>query len=393
VSFVLNLKDKVEDVVERVNIDEIRGALERVIEGAQEKVAKRRPKTIADGFLEEISFNEKLYNHPLVGKAIKKGFTANLVQNLRKSEYYKKLNEKLNDVLKRGVNAEDLRNIEDLVNGLRGIAIEYIVKEISEAEQGLRHLHRPGCIAKSEARNLYFPGEYYTKETLSWLAYGFFSSIAIGDNLGIYSENDKLMFNLKQLAQIFGLKSKSKFKIESSMLGISKDEEDRPYATLLAFILWLAKKLSAERGEEVEIKALARSILDNLRVSTISLLFMPPQKEKWGTISLPRLDMFIDRWILNEESRAKIEALRDALQRFVVVARKTAERERRVKELENAIDLLMDSYEVLCKNLIEHGSLDFHAMRRLVDVIIDIATKYDIRAFLEPLGTVVGRPT
>jgi len=389
---VLNLKDKVEGVVEKASIDEIRGALERVIEGAQEKVAKRRPKTIADGFLEEISFNEKLYNHPLVGKAIKKGFTANLVQNLRKSEYYKKLNEKLNDVLKRGVNAEDLRNIEDLVNGLRSIAIEYIVKEISEAEQGLRHLHRPGCVAKSEARNLYFPGEYYTKETLSWLAYGFFSSITIGDNLGIYSENDKLMFNLKQLARRFEPKSKSKFKIESSMLEISEDEEDRPCATLLAFILWLAKKLGARREEEVEIKALAQSILDNLRVSTISLLFMPPQKEKWGTISLPRLDMFIDRWILNEESRAKIEALRDALKDFVAVARKTAERERKVKELENAIDLLMNSYEALCKNLIEHGSLDFYAMRRLVDVIIDIATKYDIRAFLGPLGTVVGRP-
>jgi hypothetical protein len=386
---MLNLKDKVEGVVERVSIDEIRDALERVIEGAQEKVAKRRPKTIADGFLEEISFNEKLYNHPLVGKAIKKGFTANLVQNLRKSEYYKKLNEKLNDVLKRGVNAEDLRNIEDLVNGLRSIAIEYIVKEISEAEQGLRHLHRPGCVAKSEARNLYFPGEYYTKETLSWLAYGFFSSIAIGDNLGIYSENDKLMFNLKQLAQRLG----SKFGIEPRRLGISEDEENRPYTTLLAFILWLAKRLDGGKEEEVEFKALAQSILDTLRVSTISLLFMPPEeKEKWGTVSLPRLDAFIDRWILNEESRAKIEAFRDSLKYFLDEARKAAKREGRTKELENAIDLLMNSYEALCKNLIEHGSLDFYAMRRLMDVMIDIATKYNIRAFMRPLGIIVDHP-
>jgi len=387
---MLNLKDKVEDVVERVNSDEIRGALERVIEGAQEKAAKRRSKTIADGFLEEISFNEKLYNHPLVGKAIKKGLVANLVQNLRKSEYYKKLNEKLNDVLERGVNAEDLRNIEDLVNGLRSIAIEYIVKEIGKAKQGLRHLHRPGCVAKSEARNLYFPGEHYTKETLSWLAYGFFSSITIGNNLGIYSENDKLMFDLKQLVQRF----ESKFEIEPSRLGISEDEKNRLYTTFLAFILWLAKKLSAGREEEeVEIKALAQSILDNLRVSTISLLFMPPEKEKWGTVSLPRLDVFIDRWILNEESRAKIEAFRDSLKDFVETARKTAKRERRTKELENAIDLLMNSYEALCKNLIEHGSLDFYAMRRLLDVMIDIATNYNIRAFMRPLGIIVDYPT
>jgi hypothetical protein len=119
---------------------------------------------------------------------------------------------------------------------------------------------------------------------------------------------------------------------------------------------------------------------------------MPPEKEKWGTISLPRLDVFIDRWILNEESRAKIEAFRDSLKYFVVTARKTAKRERRTKELENAIDLLMNSYEALCKNLIEHGSLDFYAMRRLMDVMIDIATKYNIRAFMRPLGIIVDYP-
>ncbi|MEG9194753.1 MAG: hypothetical protein V6S10_05465 [Candidatus Methanoglobus sp.] len=163
---MLNLKDKVEDIVERIRIDEIRSALERVIERAQEKVAKKRPKTIADVFLEEISFNEKLYSHSLVEKAIKKGFVANLSKNLRKSEYYKKLSERLNDVLKQGVKVEDLKNIEDLVNGLRSVAIEYIVEKIGEAEQGLRRFHRPSCIAKSEARNLYFPGEDYKKEVL-----------------------------------------------------------------------------------------------------------------------------------------------------------------------------------------------------------------------------------
>ena len=290
--------------------------------------------------------------------------------------------------MKRGVKVEDLKNIEDLVNCLRSVAIEYIAEKIGEAEQGLRHFHRPGCVAKSEARNLYFPGEDYKKETLSWLAYGFFSSVTIGDNLGIYSENDKLMFNLKQLAQRF----ESKSGIEPSRLGISRDEENRPYTTLLAFILWLAKRLDGGKEEEVEFKALAQSILDTLRVSTISLLFMPPEKEKWGTISLPRLDAFIDRWILNEESRAKIEAFRDSLKYFLDEARKAAKRERRTKELENAIDLLMNSYEALCKNLIEHGSLDFYAMRRLMDVMIDIATKYNIRAFMRPLGMIVDYP-
>jgi hypothetical protein len=382
---LLDLKNKIDDVVERTGIDEIRNALERVIERVQKNVAEEKPKTIADVFLkEELGFYRKLRGN-LVGKAIDIG---NLSGSVKRSECYKKLNERLNDVLKRGVKVEDLKNIEDLVNCLRSVAIEYIAEKIGEAEQGLRHFHRPGCVAKSEARNLYFPGEDYKKETLSWLAYGFFSSVTIGDNLGIYSENDKLMFNLKQLAQRF----ESKFGIEPRRLGISEDEENRPYTTLLAFILWLAKRLDGGKEEEVEFKALAQSILDTLRVSTISLLFMPPEKEKWGTVSLPRLDAFIDRWILNEESRAKIEAFRDSLKYFLDEARKAAKRERRTKELENAIDLLMNSYEALCKNLIEHGSLDFYAMRRLMDVMIDIATKYNIRAFMRPLGTIVDHP-
>lgn len=382
---MLDLKNKIDDVVERTDIDKIRNALERVIERVQKNVAEEKPKTIADVFLkEELGFYRKLRGN-LVGKAIDIG---NLSKSVKRSECYKKLNERLNDVLKRGVKVEDLKNIEDLVNCLRSVAIEYITEKIGEAEQGLRHFHRPGCVAKSEARNLYFPGEDYKKETLSWLAYGFFSSVTIGDNLGIYSEDDKLMFNLEQLAQRL---EKSKFGIEPSRLGISEYEENRPYATLLAFILWLAK-LGVRREEGEEIKAFAQSILDDLRVSAISLLFMPPEKEKWGTVSLPRLDVFIDRWILNEESRAKIEAFRDSLKYFLDEARKAAKREGRTKELENAIDLLMNSYEALCKNLIEHGSLDFYAMRRLMDVMIDIATKYNVRAFMRPLGIIVDHP-
>jgi hypothetical protein len=193
------------------------------------------------------------------------------------------------------------------------------------------------------------------------------------------------MLDLKQLAlQGFG----SRFRIEPRELKISRDEENCPYAALLAFLLWLVEELLST--DKAEIKALIESILNNLRVSTISLFFMPPEEEKWSTISLPRLDIFIDRWILSEESRAKIKALRDTLNNFIAAARRAAKREGKVREVENTIDLLMNNYEAFCRSLIEHGILDFYAMRRLMDVIIDVATKYDLRAYLRPLGSVVG---
>jgi len=382
-----SLKSKLEEVIEEISIDEVLRALEKAVEEKEEERIKKRTvkgksRTIVDSFLEELGFNRKLRNHPLTGKTIDVG---NLTQSIRRSEYYKKLNEKLSDISRRGARTEDLKEIKSLVDSLRNEAIEYIVKVASKAEQGLRHIHAPGSVAKSEGRNLYLPGEEYSTELLSRLASRVCGSITLGDSLGIFSENDKLMFELKQLAlQGFG----SKFKIEPRKLRISRDEENRPYSALLAFLLWLVEeRLSTEKAE---IKALIDSILNDLRTSTISLFFMPPQKEKWGTINLPRLDIFIDRWILSEESRAKIKSLRDALNNFATAARGAAEKEGKEGEVKNAIDLIMNNYEALCKNLIEHGTLDFYAMRRLMDVIIDVATKYDLRAYLRSLGSVVG---
>jgi mRNA-degrading endonuclease YafQ of YafQ-DinJ toxin-antitoxin module len=383
-----SLKDKLEEVIEEIRIDEIQKVLEKALEEKEEEQIKKRTakgklRTIADNFLEETGFNRKLRAHPLIGKAINMG---NLTQSIRRSEYYKKLNEKLSDISKRGARLEDLKEIKSLVDCLRNKAVEYVVEvEVSRAEQGLRHIHAPGSVAKSEGRNLYLPGEEYSRRLLNKLASRICSSIALGDSLGIFSENDKLMLDLKQLAlQGFG----SRFRIEPRELKISRDEENRPYAALLAFLLWLVEELLST--DKAEIKALIESILNNLRVSTISLFFMPPEEEKWSTISLPRLDIFIDRWILSEESRAKIKALRDTLNNFIAAARRAAKREGKVREVENTIDLLMNNYEAFCRSLIEHGILDFYAMRRLMDVIIDVATKYDLRAYLRPLGSVVG---
>jgi hypothetical protein len=368
-----NLKGQLEKVIEEVSSDEVRGALERIIERRPRKRAAKKPRSAAESLLDEINFDRRLRAHPLVGKTINQG---NLARSIKKSDHYRKLNEKLNEVLKRGSKVEDVIEIKNILDGLRSKAIDYIVEvEVSRAEQGLRRIHSPGSVAKSEGRNLYFPGEKYTEETLRWLASRVCSSITLGDSLGIYSENENLMSELEQLAvQMF----KSTFKIEPEELEISRDEANCPYASLLALVLWLAKEL---RTEEAEVKALAQSILSNLRTSVVTLFFMPPEKERWSTIGLPRLDVFIDRWILNEESRKKVEALRDELKRFITAVRKVAG-----MEAENAVDLLMSNYEALCRRLIEHGSLDFYAARRLVDVMVNLAAKYDLRMYLRPLG-------
>jgi hypothetical protein len=368
-------KDKLIKIVEEISVNEVLYTLENIIE--------EKPEYIIDNFLNRIGFDRKLRSHPIIDKIIRRGHLPHMRGHIKRSEDYKRLSKKLNEILKRQVNAEDVSEIKNLLEKLMEKAINYIVEEMAgNPEKGLRHIHAPGSVARDEGRNLYF-GEKYTKETLYRLASRVCDSIALGDNLGIYSEDEDLMLELKQLVY---RRFKSTFKIKPEDLGVSEDEANYPYTALLGLILWLAKRLLVE--EDVEIKALIQSILYDLKTSPITLFFVPKEAERWGVISLPRLDMFIDRWVLNEESKAKIETLKNELKNFIMTARRKAKRERKTREVENTISPLMSNYEAFCRRLIEHGDLDLYAIRRMIDIVVDLSTKYDLKIYLRPLGTI-----
>jgi hypothetical protein len=388
----INNRLLLEDIIKRFKTDEIQRALEYII--------KKRPKNVVEGFLEEVGFGKsgkRSCNHPLVGKAIDWGTFARKVKT---SESYNKLNRRLIEILERELKVEDIAEVSELLNDLRGQLIDYIItKEIRGAEKGLRHIHAPGSVARREGRNFYLPGEKYTDDTLCQLASRLLNSIALGDALGIYSESENLMLGLRQLAgQKFGSqKSESqkfgaKFRIEPKDLGINENEAIRPYAALLGLILWLMKELMVE--EELELKSLIQSILNELRVAPICIFFMPSErgrrgKERWSTIYLPRLDIFLDRWIFDEKARKEIENLRDGLKKFIAAAYRAARREKKMSEVENTIDILMDNYDAFCRRLMEHGSLDLYATRRMMDIIVDLATKYGLHMYLRPLGSIL----
>jgi hypothetical protein len=365
-------KSKLEKITEEVGINEIQSTLEVIIE--------EKPSNITESFLRGINFLGKLRIHPLIGKAIDLG---NIIRDVRRSEAYEKLNEKLVEILKKQVEKEDLVDIKNLLEDLRARAIDYIVKQTGKVEQGLRHIHAPSSVAREEGRNLYF-GERFTQEALYKLASRLCDSIALGEALGIYSEDEGFMLDLKQIAY---LDFKCSFKIELERLGVYEYEANHPYAVFLKFILWLMNKIDVE--EDFEKKRLVISILDRLKTSAISLFFMPPDREKWCTIVLPRLDIFIERFIQSKESRMRIETLTNGLHNFITVAIREARRKREGEKVRNIIDLLMNNYETFCRRLIEHGALDFYAIRNMMDIIVDLSTKYNLKLSLKPLGLLV----
>lgn len=360
------IKNKLATVCEKISVDEIEIMLK--------SFKKKETEDVVENFLQQIT--NKLRQHPIIASVVKP-YLPHAIRNLRKTEWYKKLTGK---ILKEEWTTQDLIEIKNCVDNLRNELIEYLTKLICDVKEGLRHIHAPGSVAATEGRNLYFFGEKYTQETLCRLAARVCSSIALGNYVGLYSEDDILMLSLKQLViQHF----KSSFKIDVKYINVYENEANRPYALLLGFIIWLSKKI-----EEEPLKPSIQPILEGFKKSSLILFYLPPQTEKWCTIGLPRLDSFINNWILDEGRRTKIEKLRGELNNFILNLKKRSKARTVGKEVEKDIEFIMNNYEAFCKTLIEEGMLDFYAMRRVIDVLIDLSGgNPDLRISLTTLGS------
>jgi hypothetical protein len=367
------LRDVVKSIIENITVEEIEHAIEEVI--------KERPSKPTDQFLIEIRFQNKIFTHPLLRKVVDLG---NLKLSITRSDSYKHLNDRLLDIIHRGKpEIADISEIQVVIAELIDTALNFIInKQACEAEKGLRNIHAPGSVAKTEALNLYFPGEKYTDEELSELALRLSSSIAIGENLGLFSENSKLMKELKQLSSQYFSKPYKIDKLKD--LDISVYESNYPFATLLGFLLWLAMKRDRTIGNERE---LLNSIINELKKSSIILYFIPGrEREKWKTIRIPNLDAFVNNWILDRNNRDSIQGFRKVINSIIIGVGKASKGR---AKLSNLMLVLMNYYESLCQRLIYYGDLDLYAMRRILDIIMEISAELDLRPDLHYISRII----
>jgi hypothetical protein len=366
------LKDALKNIIENITVKEIESTIEKII--------KEKPSNPAEEFIKRVRLQDKIGTHPLLRKVLDLG---NLAQSIKRSSSYNDLNRKLLDIIHRGKpEIADISEIQGIIVKLIDSALDFIVKQACEAEKGLRNIHLPGSVARTEALNLYFPGEKYTTEKLSELTLKLCNSIAIGKSLGLFSENLELMKELRQLSsQYFG----KPYKIDNlEDLDISEYESNYPFATLLGFLMWLAMKYDQTVGDERE---LLNSILNELKKSSIILYFIPGgEREKWGTISVPNLDAFINNWLLDRNNRNSIQDLRKSINSIINVVKK-AGKDR--TKLNNITQILMNYYEPLCQRLIYYGDLDLYAVRRILDIIIELSAEYELRPDLHYMSRIL----
>ncbi|MCR8453613.1 MAG: hypothetical protein NDP13_01315 [Crenarchaeota archaeon] len=373
-------------------LEEIKNAIEKVLEGKKKKSEespskeeKREDDKVVKSFLEKVNFRERVIQHPLVWKAIETGILKNASKRYEKSDAYKRIRNKLAEVLeKQRVEVKDLEELCNLLRELRDEVIDFIEERVSDVKEGLRYIHAPGSVAKSKARNLYF-GERFTTDDLYKLALRLCSSIAFGDSIGIYSEDEEFMRYMKQFVGDFQLGLSSvieKEKLEE--IGIQEHDTDHPYVVLLKFIMWLRKHIDVE--EDPERREICLSILDMLPSTTINMFFMPGKEiEKWCTIFIPRLDFFINNWIQRDKRRENLDAFVKSIDNLIKDALRESKKKKEGEKARNSIDILMNNYEILCRRLIEYGIPDFYALRNIMDIVVDLSTRYGIRFRFESL--------
>ena len=186
---VRKLRQNLNMIFRSIQVEEIISTLDSL----RESIKRDRGK-VTNEFLRRIRFGSGLCMHPIVRKCIDWG---NLSRMYRNTNIYRKLSE----VINKAISIPDptvISEISDLLERLRMFIINQIIQRYSEASEGLRHIHVPGSVARREARNLYF-GEKYSENGLLEMALHLCGSIAIGNAMAIYSEDEELMQGLKRI--------------------------------------------------------------------------------------------------------------------------------------------------------------------------------------------------
>ncbi|MEM4677039.1 MAG: hypothetical protein QXY55_04030, partial [Candidatus Korarchaeota archaeon] len=83
--------------------------------------------------------------------------------------------------------------------------------------------------------------------------------------------------------------------------------------------------------------------------------------------------------------RENLDAFVKSIDNLIKDALRESKKKKEGEKARNSIDILMNNYEILCRRLIEYGIPDFYALRNIMDIVVDLSTRYGIRFRFESL--------
>ncbi len=353
---------------------------------------KKKAPELLDYIRENLNKNQKL--EPVIGK---KGKGVIVLKDLIEVKHpilnklvdygnmSRKLNNELGDLIKKMVDQintkerADLKMLvslaEEFLKKVRELSVEFILRGMLETENDLRPLMMPGSVGRTEIPNLYMPMERYSEKDRIKLALQLLESVAIGNYISVHFEG-RFQEYLEQL-----IRSKfDRMYLEGKDIKAVGWEMDKPFVILLRLILWVYSQI-AEKGDREEI-------IEMMKSSSGVIYFTPGDKERYTAFFFPQLNRFVDTWLLRKNRRNALEEMLNSLK---VTSSAAYEKEKDV--IKNQIELIYSYLNLLAISLIERASILWEPLRKVVDLVIDLAGRYDVPAnfhFIKMLGEAYG---
>ncbi len=284
----------------------------------------------------------------------------------------KQLNRRAASLIEEMVNSIDAEDAEGLkrlmslatefLGRVREVFVETMIKRIVEAEEDLRPTMMPGSVGRSEVPNLYMPTEVYGRGDRIKLALQLSKSVAVGNWISVYFEGPFHEY-LRHLVR----RKLNKPYLEGSDIGASGWEMNEPLVTLLRLLIWVYGEIAGEKDRD--------EIIEMMKSSSGVVYFTPKNKERYTAFTFPQLNRFVDHWLRDEKRRKTLEEMLDSVKITSSLSFKRG-REAAARQIE----VLHRYLNLVAISLLERAEVPWEPLRRIVDVMIELAGRYDVPA-------------
>jgi len=260
------------------------------------------------------------------------------------------------DAVLSGDNKLALKLADDLLTKVKQEALDMLLERAEEGDD-IRPMMMPGSVGRSEIPNLYIGEEKYSETDRMRLSLQLVKSIGVGNSASVYFEG-----GFQEYLRYLVRKKFDKNYIEASNLEAGNREMKQPFVMLMRLLIWIYEQLIEEDRAKIE----------ELKSSSGVIYFVPEDSERYNAFYFPQLNRFVVTWLQDDLKRG---ALKSMLNSIAYLSRQ--------KEVdESSLEVIYNNLNLLAYSLIETSSVEWEPLRRIVDSLIDIFDKLDLRVDL-----------
>ena len=260
---------------------------------------------------------------------------------------------------------EKMESSEKSLRSLKEAVIEDIEDKVFEESPGLRPMMMPGTVTLDEIPNLYYGSESYKPSEKAILALSLLKSIGIGNSISVFFEGSFHSYLKMKVHEKLGRKH-----LDGDDIKASKWETSQPFLTLTRLLIWIYSQIT----EEANQKEKKEEVIQMMRESSGVIYFTPGKvKENYTVLVFPQLSRFVDTWLEDNRKRETLKRMLDSTKEISALAYKRSR-----KAAQPQMEIMYNYLEIVARSLLELSNVEWEPLRRVVDLMVEVAAKYDI---------------